>query len=1184
MFSRKFSSNIRRKKRMITSLIILLVVFLSIGYSAFTSNLSINGTLGVSKYEEKTLYGVLEKAAIEGTYAKEYTGEHQDSMAGVGDKKIYHWWADNDTNGTAILDMNNVIFANHCWQMIRTTDTGGVKMIYNGEPEDDKCLNTRGNHVGYASRTTQSMSTTYYYGTSYTYDKENNVFSLDGTVTTGAIQTGQYTCKTTTNDPCATLYLVDTLSSGTTYYVLPLNSNSSYSQFGELPFNRNDDSPAYAGYMYNTVYPNQSNTITQKEPMLSSSSLYTHDWYADSVTWGSPIANKYNLDNPYRVSATTDYPNLVGKYTFNNSDKNYTNASVYYIAAVNGSNSYYIVLNNSGNHTLSDFNYTYTYGDSFTDNGNDTYTINNPTTINRSDWYTSYNNVGNGKYVCKNAINNTCSELWYTTATTENYMYYRIANTYKYAKGFTWDGSKYVLDNDTSITLWDITDSTNQTKLNNAHYTCLNESGECTTIAYFYFIGKYETDYINISNGKSIENAKNEMLYNDNINTTNSTIKAGIDAWYEKHMTGYTELLEDTIFCNNRNINDFGGWNPNGGIITSDLYFENYSSNSDLSCTNITDKFSVANPKATLTYPVGLLTSPEIHLFNNNNIRKTGHDYWLASPGSFFGDCRRNNCYGNIFDNSIALVSRVNSTGDHSYYHLLSDMGVRPAISLKPGTEFIAGSGCMSDPYIIDYDMKVTSNLGGKITATVTKPADSTIEYSIDGENWQDSNTFTVTEDGTYTVYAKITTSTGSDIVLSKEVDVEIGYTINFKVGLHTAQTVYVKKGESLTLPDNYYSYYTNDYYGNHDNNFTKYCYHCHQSWSISLDVWLFDGPIWNTRITGTSFTPTKNTDIYIAFSPFIGGYSGSDYMMLIEKKENLSAMNLEFVKAEECNNYACSSPVTSTDYYLNAEGNVVGDCQAMPFLIYYRDKTTGEEQAVEYTCDACLVRNTRILVEIEEEEEDKKKKKKKKRKKKRVWKYIQDITYDDDLVVWDFDNGCETTAKPLWIMKEQENERYIHVCFDDGTELNAVVEHRIFNVDSQQFTYLMDEENTPLGTNVYKEDGSIVKLISREYIDETVKYYNIITEYHMNLFANDLLTSLRLNNLYEIKDMKFVKDNRELAKREDFKDITDDFYYGLRLAEQPKNKDINRLNAIKHANTLEEYVKRLYKMMKPKD
>lgn len=39
---------------------------------------------------------------------------------------------------------NNVNFAGFCWKIIRTTDTGGVKMIYNGTPNDGKCNITTG--------------------------------------------------------------------------------------------------------------------------------------------------------------------------------------------------------------------------------------------------------------------------------------------------------------------------------------------------------------------------------------------------------------------------------------------------------------------------------------------------------------------------------------------------------------------------------------------------------------------------------------------------------------------------------------------------------------------------------------------------------------------------------------------------------------------------------------------------------------------------------------------------------------------------------------------------------------------------------------------------------------------------------------------------------------------------------
>ena len=661
---------------------------IGIGYSVLSVNLNILGNITVRKTYGKTLYEVLEREAAIGTYAKEYTGEHHDSFTEEPTKKIYHWWADNYTNGTAILDMNNVIFANHCWQMIRTTDTGGVKMIYNGEAENNQCLDTRGTHVGYNDDSTTSLQTTYYYGTSYTYDKTNNVFSLDGSITTGTINTGEYTCKqTTSTGTCATLYLVDTLSSGTTYYVLRLNGNSHYSQFGTLQFNQQSISLADVGYMYNTRYTYNSKIMTNSETMLSSSSLGTTYWYANSVTWGSPTANSYNLDSPYQVSTTTDYPNLVGEYTFGSTSQTYTSASVYYIAAVNNTTMYCIRLSDSGNHTLSDFNYTYTYGDSYTDNGNGTYTINNPTTINRSDWYTSYSSVGANKYVCKNAINNTCSELWYTTSTSSLYMYYIKVENIKYSKGFSWDGSKYILDNDTSTSFWNIYDSSS---INNAHYTCWNETGECTTISYIYYVSGATLYYINITNGKSVEDAVDEMLYNDNVNTTNSTIKTGIDAWYKRYMTGYTSKLEDTIFCNDRSQSNqsTNGWNPDGGSVTTYMYFKNYNANSDLSCTNTTDKFSLTNTKARLTYPVGLLTYPETDLLNNSNIRKTGQYYWLDSPNDFTV----------YFANGLY----VSAAGGNSSNYVNSTYGLRPPVSLATGTEYTSGDGSMADPYVVD--------------------------------------------------------------------------------------------------------------------------------------------------------------------------------------------------------------------------------------------------------------------------------------------------------------------------------------------------------------------------------------------------------------------------------------------------------------------------------------------------
>ena len=163
-------------------------------------------------------------------------------------------------------------------------------------------------------------------------------------------------------------------------------------------------------------------------------------------------------------------------------------------------------------------------------------------------------------------------------------------------------------------------------------YTCNNTTGTCSTVRYYY----YDNYYTEISDGRSIEEALEDMLSSDDVNTTDSTIKSIIDAWYQNNMTSYTSKLEDTIFCNDRSIRALNGWNPNGGSTTGGhLQFKEYNVTSDLSCTNITDKFSVSNSSAQLTYKVGLMSSPEMNIMNNSNALKTGQYYWLASPYYF---------------------------------------------------------------------------------------------------------------------------------------------------------------------------------------------------------------------------------------------------------------------------------------------------------------------------------------------------------------------------------------------------------------------------------------------------------------------------------------------------------------------------------------------------------------------
>jgi len=169
----------------------------------------------------------------------------------------------------------------------------------------------------------------------------------------------------------------------------------------------------------------------------------------------------------------------------------------------------------------------------------------------------------------------------------------------------------------------------------------------------------------------------------------------------------------------------------------------------------------------------------------------------------------------------------------------------------------------------------------------------------------------------------------------------------------------------------------------------------------------------------------------------------------------------------------------------------------------------------------------------------------------------VENITYNDDILVWDFDLGEFASAKPIWIKKTQTAVVSCLLTFSDHSELRIVGEspkaHRIFNKEAGKFTYGSMPE-TPIGTTTFNDQGEEITLISKEWIVGEVEFYNVMTDYHMNLFANSILTSMRYNNVYPITDMKFVKDSRTLRTADDYPNVEERLYKGFRLAEQTQS------------------------------
>jgi predicted acyltransferase (DUF342 family) len=178
--------------------------------------------------------------------------------------------------------------------------------------------------------------------------------------------------------------------------------------------------------------------------------------------------------------------------------------------------------------------------------------------------------------------------------------------------------------------------------------------------------------------------------------------------------------------------------------------------------------------------------------------------------------------------------------------------------------------------------------------------------------------------------------------------------------------------------------------------------------------------------------------------------------------------------------------------------------------------------------------------------------------------KSIEDITYHDKLLSWDFDRGCYAETTAVWIKRSETGSQYNLLTFSDGTTLRTFDQHRIFNKQAGAFTYPMTDA-TPIGTVTVNEHGQEITLINKQVIVDTIEYYNVITDYHMNLFSDTVLTSCRFNNIYPITDMKFVKDGRKLRTRAEFENVEDRFFHGLRLAEQTTDVE-----------TIEWYVNRL--------
>ena len=146
------------------------------------------------------------------------------------------------------VEDNNVVFNNKCWKAVRTTDTGGVKLIYNGENvgtlEIPNCNNTgTDTHINISGTNMFSFNTNYnspayvgyMYGTVYPYSTSNwtsgakfgSGFTWDGTnykltdaTETTPNDTHHYSCNSTDAEAtCTSIRYVYWVNGSNKYYI-----------------------------------------------------------------------------------------------------------------------------------------------------------------------------------------------------------------------------------------------------------------------------------------------------------------------------------------------------------------------------------------------------------------------------------------------------------------------------------------------------------------------------------------------------------------------------------------------------------------------------------------------------------------------------------------------------------------------------------------------------------------------------------------------------------------------------------------------------------------------------------------------------------------------------------------------------------------------------------------------------
>lgn len=735
------------------------------------SKLSISKSMDGTVYTPQTLNDIIESQAvldnIKSTYATSDTG-------------IVFSTAASDTNGKGVYTMastkddefpihyyrgavtnNNVKYAGYCWKIVRTTETGGVKLVWNGIPNS-----STGACDGSLSATLTS-----------TFNEKSNSI-----VDSGYMYGERYeNSSKKMND---------------TWYSL----------------NGKTTTDIYGGWM-NVA------GVTFSSMDVASTAFGTKKVYASSTFTYDSSTGKYTLKSPSRYYANLWHKDVVGKYTCRStSSASDTCAKIGYVSSVDTGRIYYYLLSNGENMTTAEEranSIRWLYGKSISyDSTTGNYTLNDTTEDKHIGLVSSASTLTNNyPYSCLSS-DSTCSTVYVADPGQTAYPYKYVpltggetyellyANaivdqyTYKYGNDVTYDESTGMYTLVDSISSHWIDWSTDRSNISsNHHYFCTDNQSSCSTINYIYYANSDYSYYWTLTGGKSITDIYNTLHLNDN----DSSAKSKLDNWYSSNLVKYSDYLEDTVWCNDRELSSTDAFDKDKNV-SSSLKFKSGDrlSSPSLDCSNSNDKFTVSDKigNGKLAYPVGLLTKDEIVLAGSTGWYFSAYGLWTISPSSYT-------------EGSYLYYGSSNTSSSTASNY------INPSVSLKNGLMVYAGNGTSSNPYVLeslakkiiiegDDDIKASPGAalpGETINLLSISGSSKIISFDLNGETITGSS-FTMPEGDVLInniVALKVIIEGNSDIKASPTV-ASAGETINLVSKSGTSKIIsFDLNGETIT-------------------------------------------------------------------------------------------------------------------------------------------------------------------------------------------------------------------------------------------------------------------------------------------------------------------------------------------------------------------------------------------------